>query len=143
MSEQIKYTNGSEKEIRKYPDNHTLFLVSFFITNPTALEALAKQWAMRDESHQKFLGRSAKQTEFLPMSSFGGSVAIFDPNNLESGLVAEIEIEIATALLYLYKMQSLLVGSGSKILEISGGQVKNQIKNPLFNDIHGISATKD
>jgi hypothetical protein len=134
QKEKIKY-------IKKLPSNYELMLISFFITNPQALIKLKKQWDKRDAEHKNYKGRTKKDYKAVSSETFGGSIALIDPNNLKLGFISEISCPVATGMYYDNKNKKLFVGSNKWVKVIKGGKIITSLGNNLFNDIHSISVS--
>lgn len=124
--------------IKKLPDNYELIVISFFLTNRTAMVKLRAQWAKRDQEHKESKGRKTK-----PVSSktFGGSVCLIDPKRLKNGFLKEIKCPVATGIFYSENEKCLYVGSNKCIRKIKNGRVISKFGNSLFNDIHGLAVS--
>ena len=128
-----------KKYLDSLPDNHELVVVSFFITNPTALARLKKQWERRDREHKNIILPEQKSVKSVSSKTFGGSVCLIDPKNLHLGFIAEVECPVATGLLYKKQEKCLYVGSNKYIRKIKNGKIVGVLSNNLFNDIHHLS----
>ena len=126
------------EHLRRQPPGKQLALLSFFITNSPAVEKLEKEWSIRNNSHNKILGRDSNSSK-ISHDEFGGKIALVDPFQLEKGFLYEMEIPLAFGLLFEKKRESLFVTSGTEIRQIKNGACINKISNPLFNDLHSIT----
>jgi hypothetical protein len=125
--------------LKELSEDHELMLVSFFVTNPEAKNKLKEQWSKRDILHREYKGRSEKQTKALSSETFGGSVCLIDPSNLEKGILAEVKTPIATGMLYDSDGERLYVSRNKWINVVREGRIVDQIGFNLFNDLHSIS----
>lgn len=143
MKEQLEFTHIDRKYIEHVDDDHTMLLVSFFVTNELALKRLISQWGQRDVAHQQYLGRNQNKKDYVSMKEFGGSICVFDGDDITRGIVAEFKSETATGMHFDSELSGLFVGNGNHINEISNGNVVDVINNNLFNDIHSIAGTEN
>lgn len=119
-------------------------LISFFITDPEGLRKIESHWKKKNRFHSnKFLGRSKKDTEKIRPEDLGGSVALVDLNRLDKGFLAEVEVPVATGMLYDPSEKGLFVGSASTIKKVIDGRIVDDFSHPLFNDIHTITKGSD
>lgn len=125
--------------LNKQPRDKKLVVVSFFITNSKSLKKLHEQWALRNKGHGKILKKNIAKVKTIDEDTFGGSVVLVDPLNLDNGFIAEMKIPLAFGLLVNHKNKSLYVTSGKKILEIKNHKCVKTISNSLFNDLHCIT----
>lgn len=125
--------------LMKLPSNYELLVVSFFVTNPKALVKLKDQWDRRDAEHKGYLGRSKEEHEAVSSKTFGGSIALIDPNNLGFGFIFEIKCPVATGMYYYKTKDILYVGSNKWIRKIKHGKIIGSLGIGLFNDIHALS----
>ncbi|MFH1608910.1 MAG: hypothetical protein ABH951_02770 [Patescibacteria group bacterium] len=121
------------------PDEKILLISSFFVTNKKALDKLRSQWASRDTAHSRVVGRTKQQTSSLSSSEYGGSIALIDPNNLESGFITELDVHMAFGLCFNTSDFSLYVASGAVVRQIKHGVCVKELSHPLFNDLHSIT----
>ncbi len=130
--------------LKKLPNDYQLIVVSFFITNPSALIELRKQWAKRDKEHKVVLNPNPKKnTGSVSSQTFGGSVCLLDPSNLSRGFISEIDCPVATGMIYKKEDKSLYVGSNKQVRKIKNRKTVSILKNKLFNDIHGLAESSD
>lgn len=122
--------------LTQQPDDKQLILLSFFVTNPVALDKLKAQWALRDVEHSIVLGRITEDMQILPTEDFGGSVALIDPLAANKGFLTEIPVPSAFGLCVRQESGSLYVASNSVLSKIKGGRCIQTLNNPLFNDLH-------
>lgn len=127
--------------VSKLKSNHELMLVSFFLTNADMKQKLKSQWGERDKLHQRFKGRSRKQTKSVSSENFGGAICLIDPDNLNKGFLAEIKSPIAMGMSYSKKMEKLFVSRNKWINVVKGGEIIQTVGNNLFNDTHSLSET--
>lgn len=120
-------------------DDYELLIVSFFVTNPKALVKLKAQWARRDAEHKRYFGRSKEEYKAVSSKTFGGSIALIDPNNLNFGFISEIKCPVASGMYYHNAKNVLYVASNKWIRKIRHGKIIGSLGNNLFNDIHSLS----
>jgi len=131
-----------QNETLNFPDEKTLLVASFFITNKEALAKLRSQWSNRNSEHSRMIGRTKRQTCSIPDREFGGSIVLIDPDNLEAGFLMELNIPLAFGLCFNAMNSSLYVTSGTVISQIKHGLCVRKLGNPLFNDLHTISVSE-
>lgn len=119
------------------PNEYPLMLASFFVTNPAALQKMKKQWAERDNEH-KIRGRTEIQIKEVQNEIFGGSVCLFDPERMDLGFLAEINVPTASGLYYSKIEKALYVGSNMHIQKVQAGKIIATLNNNLFCDVHTI-----
>ncbi len=120
-----------------------LFAVSFLATDPKGLKILRQQWKQRDAEHKKFLGRSKSTTIKTEDTQLGGAVCLIDATRLDKGFISEIPLPWATGLEYDTERGGLFCASGKTIKFITNGIVQEQYTNKMFNDLHGLSKSKN
>lgn len=120
---------------KQSPDGQ-LIIVSFFVTNPVTLSKLKAQWALRNAEHTTVLGRITKDIEILQDEDFGGTIALINPMQLETGFLAELPVPSAFGLCVRKSENSLYVTSNTILTKIKGGQCIRTFDNSLFNDLH-------
>ena len=124
------------KYLAQQPVGKQLVLLSFFVTNSTALGKLKSQWALRNVEHSMVLGRITEDMQILPNEDFGGSVALIDPMQMNKGILVEISVPSAFGLCLRKDDNSLYVTSNTVLARIKRGQCVQSLNNKLFNDLH-------
>ena len=131
-----------QNEILDLPDEKTLLVASFFVTNKEALAKLRSQWSDRNSEHSRVIGRTRQQTCSIPEKEFGGSIVLIDPDNLEAGFLIELNIPLAFGLCFNAGDSSLYVTNGTVISQIKHGLCVKKLSNPLFNDLHTLTMSE-
>jgi len=124
------------------PSEYQLMLASFFVTNPVALQRMKKQWVERDTEH-KVRGRTDAQSKEFRNDLLGGAVCLFDPNRVDLGFLAEVNVPTASGLYYPPSEKALYVGSNMYVKKVQRGKVVDTLNNNLFCDVHTIEEGPD
>ncbi|HLC31496.1 MAG TPA: hypothetical protein VJK51_02425, partial [Candidatus Nanoarchaeia archaeon] len=112
------------------PSEYQLMLASFFVTNPVALQRMKKQWVERDTEH-KVRGRTDAQSKEFRNDLLGGAVCLFDPNRVDLGFLAEVNVPTASGLYYPPSEKALYVGSNMYVKKVQRGKVVDTLNNNL------------
>jgi hypothetical protein len=144
----IRATGSGIKEfhpeyVRNLSPDHELIAVSYFVTNPKAVSLLQKNWKKRDASHSQVLGTSREDVSDLMSEAPGGSIALLDPRRLDLGILVEVDVPLAFGMQVAPGGRGLVVGGGSTIYHVQQGAITSATENRLFNDIHGLSLSRN
>jgi hypothetical protein len=129
--------------VRGLSPDHELIAVSYFVTNPKAVALLQKNWKKRNSEHSKVLGTSKQDVSDLMSEAPGGSIALLDPQRLDLGILVEVDVPLAFGMQVAPGGRGMVVGGGSAIHHVRHGAIIAVSENRLFNDIHGLSLSRN
>lgn len=112
--------------------------VSFVATNSVGIAKLRGEWKKMDHSRKRYLGRTKSFTARITNDELGGSIALINLSNLDSGILSEIPVPTPLGMVYYPPRKSLLAASDTEVIEVKNGKIISRLTDRLFKDLHDV-----